>query len=120
MNDLTIILGGLTLPNQAQLVETTTPNEADVTTLDGSLYTDFINIRRSWSVVFPPICSADYKAIYALYFSQYTNETYLRLECDALSILTTVKANISDKNFQWNGDQLTNFSLTLQEAYAIS
>lgn len=117
---LTIILGGLTLPDQTQLIETTKPNEIDVVTLDGSLYTDFTNVSRLWSATFLPLCRDDYEAVYNLYRSQYSGETYLTLICAALDINTIVKANISDKDYQWNGDQVKDFGLTLREAYAVS
>lgn len=117
---LTIVLGGLVLPDQAQLIETTLPNEIDTATLDGSLYTDWISISRSWLVALPPLCSDDFNAVYALYRSQYTHETYLTLLCVARGINTIVKTNISDQDIQWNGDRVNAFTLTLKEAHAIS
>lgn len=118
---LTLILGGLNLPVQAQLIETTTPLETDIQTLDGTLYTDFIAIKRSWSVLFPNgLCGDDFNAIYAVYRSQYPGEMYLSFFCAALSINTIVKCNISDKNIRWNGNQVDGFSLTLKEKNAIS
>lgn len=119
-NKLTIIFGGLTLPDQTQLVETTTPKEVDVEVLNGSMYTDFTSFRRSWSVAFLPLCRDDFDAIYAVYKSQYDTESYVTLVCAALGISTIVKANISDQNLRWNGDQVQDFSLTLKEQIAIS
>jgi hypothetical protein len=121
MSDLlTIILGGVTLPEQTQLLETTTPIETDVQSLDGSLYTDFINIRRSWSVGLVPLCRDDFDAIYTVYKNQYTNETYTTFVCAARSINTVVKVNISDQDIKWNGDRVDSFTITLKEQFAIS
>lgn len=118
---LTIILGGLTLPDQVQLIETTTPKEADIVTLNNSLYTDFTGgFRRSWAVAQLPLCRDDFDAIYTVYRSQYINGMYVPLVCDALGINIVVKMNISTQDIKWNGDQVDNFSMTLQEAYAIS
>lgn len=117
---LIALLGGVQLPDQTQLLETTTPNEADVMTLDGSLYTDFVNLMRSWTIGFPYLTQAEFDPIYELYKSQYTNETYLAFEVDQLGITTIVKVNISDKDIHFNGQQVYGFSLTLKEAYAIS
>jgi hypothetical protein len=117
---LTIILGGFILPDQTQLLETTIPNETDTRTLDGTLYTDFIGINRSWLVALLPLCRDDWDALYAVYRSQYTNETYLPLVCAARDIDTIVKMNISDQDIKWNGDRVDDFSVTLKEAYAIS
>lgn len=117
---LTIILGGVTLPDQTELVETTTPNESDVQTLNGSLYTDFVNFRRSWSVGLLPLCREDFESIYAVYLSQYQLETYIPFVCAARSINTVVKVNISDQDIKWNGDQVQAFTLTLKEQHAIS
>lgn len=117
---LTIILGSVTLPDQTQLVETTTPNETDIETLNGSLYTDFVNYRRSWAVSLLPLCRADFEAIYSVYTNQYVNESYVTFVCAARSINTVVKVNISDQDIKWNGDQVDGFTLTLKEQHAIS
>lgn len=117
---LTIILGGVTLPDQTQLIETTTPNETDIQTFDGTIYTDFRNVRRSWAASLLPLCRADYEAIYGVYMGQYTNETYVSLVCAARGINTVVKVNISDQDIKWNGDQVDAFTLTLKEQHAIS
>lgn len=117
---LTIVLGGVTLPDQTQLVETTTPNETDTMTLNGDLYTDFVNYRRSWAVSLLPLCREDFEVIYAVYTGQYANESYVTFVCEARDISTIVKVNISDQDIKWNGDQVDGFTLTLKEQHAIS
>lgn len=125
-NLLTIVLGGLTLPDQVELIETPTPNAIDVRTLGGDLYTDFINYYRSWTAAFDALDSDTWNAIMALYKSQYENETYLLLDVAALDLSTTVKLDISPAYYQWNGSQVgdgtsSNYpTLTLTEAFAVS
>jgi hypothetical protein len=123
---LTIYLGGVLLPDQIWLIESTTPNAADVRTMDGSLYTDFINYYRSWTIAFDQITGATWNTLMTLYKIQYENETYLTLECDALSINTIVKLDVGDKFVTWSGNMVGDGTqqyyptLTLQEQSAIS
>ncbi|RDH76342.1 hypothetical protein DVS77_21550 [Mycolicibacterium moriokaense] len=120
MTKLIIILGGLTLPDQTELQETTDPNEGEVRTLDGSLHTDYVNLIRSWGISFPQLSRTDYDNIYDVFKDQYENEAYTTFVCDALSINTVVKVKISSRNVTWNGDKAENVSLTLEEVNAIS
>lgn len=120
MNPLTIVLGGLTLPHQASLIETSTPKDADIETLDGTLHTDFTGFKRSWNVTMLPLCRDDFNALYAIYRSQYSGETYLTFVCEALGIDTVVKASLSDQDIRLNGDRVQGVSLTLREQHAIS
>lgn len=117
---LTVELGGLLLPVQASITETTTENATDTVTLDGTLYTDFINIRRSWAIVFIPMSLTTYQAIYNVFFSQYQNADYLEFICSALGIDTFVRVTISDKAYDNNGTLVNGLTLTLSEQYAIS
>lgn len=126
MSQLTIILGGITLPEQIELLETPTPNAVDVRTLNGDLYTDFINYYRSWIVAFDAMLATEWSQIMALYKSQFENETYLTFECDALGINTVVKLDIGSTYWQWSGTQVGDGTqgnyptLTLLEQGAIS
>jgi len=50
-------------------------NESDNQTLDGSMYTDFIGLNRSWQIKWPRLLDTEYDAIRALFNPQYTNES---------------------------------------------
>lgn len=127
MSDLlTVVLGGLTLPDQVELIRAITPNAVDVRTLGGDLYTDFIDYYAGWTIAFDQLDIDTWNSILALYRSQYETGAYLAFEVTALSINTVVKLDIAPEYFQWSGQKLgdgtqQNYpTLTLQEAYAVS
>jgi len=118
--DMEIILGGVVLPKFKTFKRTDTPNEADVVTLGGNLYTDFINQRREWAVGWDKLKSEDHDIIMALYRRQYQTEQYLMLQINAYGIYAPVKMNISSQNIRFNGSIIEAFSITLREQHAIS
>lgn len=118
--DTTIILGGVVLPFYSELKETTKPNETDIVTLGGNLYTDFINNRREWVVSWENLKREDFDIIYALYTRQYQQSSYLMLQIDAYNIYIPAKINISQKDIKWNGSIYKNFSITLKEQLPFS
>lgn len=118
--DMQIILGGVQLPKFKTFKRVDTPNEADVMTLGGNLYTDFINQRREWQIGWELLTSEDHDTIMAIYRRQYQNESYHMLQINAYGIYVPVKMNISTQNIKYNGSLIENFSVTLKEQYAIS
>lgn len=118
--DMSIIIDGVTLPLYKSLKEMINPNETDNTTLDGTLYTDFVNNRRSWLVGWEKLKAADYDTIRALYNAQYTNEAYPVVQIPEYGVSAAMKINISDRNIRLNGEIIEGFSITLKEQYAIS
>lgn len=118
--DMSIIVDGTVLPLYSTLKETTTPNESENITLDGTLYTDFVNNRRSWVVGWEKLKADDYDTIRALYDAQYTTETVPVVEIPEYGITAPMKLNISDRSIRLNGEIIEGFSLTLKEQYAVS
>ncbi len=119
MSNLAITLGGVVLPDQATLIEITTPNEADVRTLDGSLYTDFINNLRSWEISWEKLTKAEYDAIRQIFLDQYTNEAYPVLLIPFYEIGVPAKISLSPKDIRFDGECIRGFSITLKEQFAI-
>lgn len=122
MANLEVSLDNVALPmfRAEDFKEILKPNEADNKTLDGSLYTDFIGLNRSWQIKWPRLTDVQYNAIRALYNSQYTNESYLNLEIPYYSIDTTAKLEISAKDIKWDGCYIFDFSVTIIEALSVS
>lgn len=108
------------LPLYKSLKEITDPNETDTTTLDGTLYTDFVNNRRGWQVAWEKLKAADYDTIRTLYDLQYQYEAYNTIELVEYGISAPMKMNISDRNIRLNGEIIEGVSITLKEQYAIS
>lgn len=115
-----IILGGVTLPVPTYLREVTTPNEGQNVTLDGTIYTDFVNVRRTWEMGWAFLCKEDFDLIRAVFDDQYALEAFPTLEIDYYDVLTPVKMSINTKEIRWDGNQVAGFQITLQERFAIS
>jgi hypothetical protein len=112
--------GTVELPLYSSLKEMIDPNETDNTTLDGTLYTDFVNNRRSWMVAWEKLKAADYDTVRALFNEQYQYEAYHTFVLPEYGISAPMKINISDRNIRLNGEIIEGFSITLKEQYAIS
>lgn len=118
--DMSIIVGSTILPLYSTLKEQISPNETENITLDGTLYTDFVNNRRGWLVGWDKMKESDYSVIRALYNAQYTTETVPIVQIPAYGITAPMKLNISDRDIRLNGEIIEGFTLTLKEQYAIS
>lgn len=118
--DMSIIVDSTTLPLYSTLRELTTPNESENITLDGTLYTQFINNRRTWIVGWEKLKAVDYDIIRALYDAQYATETIPVVEIPEYGITAPMKIVISERNIRLKGEIIEGFSITLKEQYAIS
>lgn len=118
--DMTIILGGKVLPKYSRLTRRIIPNEADNITLGGNLFTDFRNYRRSWVISWDKLKASDFDIINEIYLAQFENNSYTTVQIDEYSIYAAVKVGINDQNIKWNGEIYENFTITLNEQYAIS
>ena len=112
--------GTVELPLYKTLKEITDPNETDNLTLDGTLYTDFVNNRRGWQVGWEKLKAADYDTVRELYNLQYQHEAYHTYELPEYGITAPMKMNITDRNIRLNGEIIEGFMITLKEQYAIS
>lgn len=118
--DMSIIVDGTTLPKYSTLREVLDPMESENVTLDGTLYTDFINNRRSWIVGWEKLKATDYDTIRALYDAQYSTESIPVVEIPEYGVTAPMKIVISDRNIRLKGEIIEGFSITLKEQYAIS
>lgn len=119
--DMAMILGGRVLPYPKDFRRIISPNETDVRTLGGGIYTDFINFNRGWRVSWENLKAEDFQIIYDLWEDQYTTHTYKMLQFDAYGIYAPVKINISEEQaIKYNGSIIQNFSITLIEQFAVS
>lgn len=112
--------GATVLPLYATLVEKIDPIESKNFTLDGTLFTDFINNRRSWVVGWSKLKAADYDIIRALYNYQYTSEAIPIVTIPQYGVTAPMKLEISDRNIRLNGEIIEGVTITLLEQYAVS
>lgn len=122
--DMSIIVtdnGGVTtLPLYKTLQEKIDPIESKNITLDGTLYTDFVNNRRSWVVGWEKMKASDYDIIRAIYNRQYVTEAIPIVQIPQYGVTAPMKVEISDRNIRLNGEIIEGVSITLLEQYAVS
>jgi hypothetical protein len=112
--------GTTILPLYKTLSEKLDPIESKNITLDGTLYTDFINNRRAWVVGWEKLKAADYDIIRAIYNRQYTTENIPIVFLVEYGISAPMKLEISDRNIRLNGEIIEGVTITLLEQYAVS
>lgn len=121
MANIEVYLDGQLLPTpDVPFIETTTPNESDNYTLNGTLYTDFTNYRRSWRLQWARLSASQYDMIREIYNNQYVTEAYPILRIDHYDVYFPAKINISDKDIRFDGDCIADFSITLLEQFGVS
>ena len=118
---MAIILGGVLLPKYTQLKKLNDANQTDSQTLGGGIYTDFINVRRGWKIIWNLLKEEDYTTIRAIYDNQFTTGAYPVLQFDAENIYTPAKMDIpTEEDIKYNGAYIENFNIVLKEQPAIS
>lgn len=122
--DMRIIItdsaGTTILPLYKTLQEKLDPIESKNITLDGTLYTDFVNNRRAWVVGWEKLKAADYDVIRAIYNRQYTTENIPIVFLVEYNISAPMKFELSDRNIRLNGEIIEGVTVTLLEQYAVS
>lgn len=113
--DMNIILGGVLLPNFGTLGRQLKPGESDHVTLGGHLYTDFLNIKRVWTLSWEILKFTDYQTLLNLYYRQHRDKVYLDLQIDAYSIYCKARIDISERDLKHNGVVVKAFTVTLTE-----
>ena len=116
----TIYLDGVLLPDYGDIKENIDPNVAKNYTLDGSLYVDYYNNRRSWEIKWNMLTPDEYDIIRTLYEKQFKQDTMLMLVVNNMNLFVPCFMTISDKKPKYNGQRIQDFSILLEEQYAIS
>src|SRR3954447_18937102 len=112
--NIIIELDGNTLPvPDVPFMKQRAENATDNVTLDGTLYTDFVNIRRSWSVEWAKLSKEDYDLIEELYLAQFETGIYPMLEVGYYEIFVPVKLSLNDHDIRFDGLCAYNVKLTL-------
>lgn len=116
MNIITATLGGLTLQDfTIPFLQKPLENAVDVTTLDFTTYTDFVNRKREWELNWLVLSEDDYNDLYALYEAQFSTGDYPTFICPNYSIDTPVRMYINDKDIRKNGCNIYNVTVRLIE-----
>ncbi len=119
MSNFTATLGSLSLqPFTVPYLEKQDENAADVTTLAGALYTDFVSKKREWTLNFRRLNETNYNALKAIYDLQFTGYEYPVFVMAHYSISTPVRMYINEKDIRMDGCDYYNVNVTLIEQYA--
>lgn len=112
-------LGGVTLPNfTIPFEESPVENAVDVTTLDSTLYTDWVNKKRQWTLNWGVLNEVEYGQIYALYEGQFSGIDYPHFIISYYGIDVPVRIHINNKDIRKDGCEVWGVALTLTEQYA--
>lgn len=114
MANLNFTLGGValevpTIPFLDKPIE----NAADVLTLDGTIYTDFVNQRREWEISWGVLDEDEYDDLKAVYDSQFSTGDYPTFLLPYYSINTPVRVYINDRDIRKDGCEYRNVRIRL-------
>lgn len=114
---ITATLNGTDMPPiQVNFINTPTENAADVITLDGSLYTDFVSQNHSWTFNYESLTEDEYNALRAIYDLQFTSYEYPLLSIPYYSLASQpVRMFINEKNIWNNCGAVQNVQFTFRE-----
>lgn len=114
--NMTGTLGGVVIDKfTIPFLERSIENAADVVTLDGTMYTDFININKEWTINFEELCHADYNEIKTVYNNQFSNGEYPTFVLPYLTVNASVRMWINERNVQKDGTSVRGFQVRLRE-----
>lgn len=120
MTNMTVYLGGIKIPRPNKFKRTDAPNKTDIVTLGNNIYTDFVNLSRTWEIGWENMLYADYDAIRTIYYTQFTTSVYPYFTFNAYGIYTQVCMDISPAQLALNGVLIPSFTMNLREATAVS
>lgn len=118
-----LYLGDLTLPPYANdgFTEIPQPNIAKNYPLDGSMYVDVYNRRRAWQIKWDYLKPEEYQAIKEKWENQFSaSQPFIYFGKPDEGINVPVFITVSDIKPKWSGRLIKDFSITLEEQYAVS
>lgn len=115
-----LYLDNTLLPKHLDLTSTPVANAAKNRTINGTLYVDFQNNLRSWEVKWGMLTRAEVDAILAKYYLQFSEGRMLNFAIPGKGISTSVYVNVSPDSIKYNGQYSNDFTVVLEEAFAIS
>lgn len=115
-----IYLNGTLLPDYIDISLERSPNASSNVTLDGTLFVDYVNNRRVWTIQWQLLTRDQVQVIVDLYNSQYSTGTNLVMQIPNLGTTTDIYMTISTDQIKYNGQYSESFSAVIQEIYAVS
>jgi len=120
MAAITSTLNGVAMPAiEQQFLHTPIENAADVITLSGEIYTDFVSQNNSWTFNYDSLTQAQYDALKDTYDSQFTMYEYPLLSIPFYSLDSVpVRMYINEKDIWDNCGSVQNVRITFREQYS--
>lgn len=114
---ITATLNATAMPSiEKDFIHTPTENAADVQTLSGDVYTDFVSQEYAWSFSYESLTQDEYDALRAIYDSQFTLYQYPTLSIPYYSLVEQpVRMYINEKNIWNNCGAVQNVQFTFRE-----
>lgn len=114
---ITASLNGIPMPAiERDFIDTPIENAADVMTLDGSLYTDFVSQERQWTFNYASLTEAQYNALRAAYDDQFTSYQYPTLSIPYYSLTDKpVRMTINPKSIVDNCGTVQGVEINFRE-----
>ena len=120
MADMSWYLSGELMPKFSSMQEIVMPNAKEILTLDGTLYVDFVNVRRGWKFGFKLLKAEDYKKLRDKFDAQFNTPIFHYVTIPEYDIYQKVYMKINDKNIKYNGSIIEGVEVELYEQYAVS
>lgn len=119
--NMTIYINSTALPAFATIKQIINPNATETLTLDGTLFVDMINTRRSWQLDFGDLLSiVDYTTIKNIYDLQFSSQSLPYLYVPGLSINLKVYLKLNERNLKFSNQWVEGLQLTALEVFGIS
>ena len=115
-----IYLNSTLLPDYIDIALERSPNASSNVTLGGTLFVDYVNNRRVWTIQWQLLTRDQVQVIIDLYNLQYSTGTNLIMQIPNLGTTTDVYMTISTDQIKYNGQYSDSFSAVIQEIYAVS
>lgn len=116
----TLYINNELLPKHLTLKQNLIPNAAKNNTINGTLYVQYFNNRRTWEVTWSLLTREEVQQILDLYYSQFSTAIPLTLNIPGSGLTVSVYMEVSPDDIKYNGQYSDQFSILLQEIYAIS
>ena len=116
----TLYINNELLPKHLNLKQNLIPNAAKNNTINGTLYVQYFNNRRTWEVSWSLLTREEVQQILDLYYSQFATAIPLTLNIPGVQLTVYVYMEVSPDDIKYNGQYSNEFSVALEEIYAIS
>ena len=105
-------------PIELDFIDTPIENATDVITIDGSIYTDFVNQLKEWTFNYSSMTKAQYDRLRAEYDKQFTLYEYPTLEIPFFSFSGKTRMYISNAKIWNNCGDVEGIEVKFREAIA--